>query len=107
MTDRKNPGVAFWATVMVAAALAYPLSFGPACWLVTHSYLPVKPTWWAFRPMTLLAVNGPEPIQKPIWWWAGCFEPSNPETNPNNEAPWLIDLEYRDKMPGGAFPEDE
>jgi hypothetical protein len=33
MTDRKKPGVAFWATVVVVAVLAYPLSFGPACWV--------------------------------------------------------------------------
>ena len=34
MTDRKKPGVAFWATVVVVVALvAYPLSFGPACWI--------------------------------------------------------------------------
>jgi hypothetical protein len=33
MTDRKKPGVAFWMTVALAAGLAYPLSFGPACWL--------------------------------------------------------------------------
>src|SRR4051812_6264463 len=34
MTDRKKPGVAFWATVvMVVALMAYPLSVGPACWI--------------------------------------------------------------------------
>ena len=34
MTDRKKPGVAFWATVgMVVVLVGYPLSFGPACWL--------------------------------------------------------------------------
>jgi len=33
MTSRKKPGVAFWATVVVVVVLvAYPLSFGPACW---------------------------------------------------------------------------
>jgi hypothetical protein len=32
MTNRKQPGVAFWATVVVVAVLVgYPLSFGPAC----------------------------------------------------------------------------
>jgi hypothetical protein len=39
--DRKKPGVAFWATVVLVAALvAYPLSFGPFCWLVYHDHLP-------------------------------------------------------------------
>jgi len=33
MSDRKKPGVAFWATIVVVLGLvAYPLSFGPACW---------------------------------------------------------------------------
>src|SRR5262245_62256845 len=32
-SDRKKPGAAFWATVAIVVALvAYPLSFGPACW---------------------------------------------------------------------------
>jgi hypothetical protein len=37
MTDRKQPGVAFWATVAVVVGLvAYPLSFGPACWVSSY-----------------------------------------------------------------------
>ena len=36
-SSRKKPGAAFWATVvMVVALVAYPLSFGPACWLVSR-----------------------------------------------------------------------
>jgi hypothetical protein len=34
--ERKKPGVAFWATVVLVAVLAYPLSFGPACWLCSR-----------------------------------------------------------------------
>jgi hypothetical protein len=35
MTPSRKPGVAFWATVVVVVVLlAYPISFGPACWLV-------------------------------------------------------------------------
>jgi hypothetical protein len=35
MTERKKPGVAFWATVVLVLMLVgYPVSFGPACWLV-------------------------------------------------------------------------
>jgi hypothetical protein len=29
MTDRKKPGVAFWATVGLVVRLAYPLALGP------------------------------------------------------------------------------
>ena len=57
MTDRKKPGVAFWATVVVVVVLvAYPLSFGPACWIssrtgrgapmVSAAYQPIFQIWW-------------------------------------------------------------
>src|SRR5262245_38714898 len=40
MTDRKKPGVAFWATVVVVVMLvAYPLSFGPACWVAPRTQI--------------------------------------------------------------------
>ncbi len=39
-TDRKKPGVAFWATVVVVCLpLLYVLSVGPACWVATHTDL--------------------------------------------------------------------
>ena len=35
MTDRKHASAAFWITVaLVVVLVGYPLSFGPACWLV-------------------------------------------------------------------------
>ncbi len=37
MTDRKKPSAALWITVaLVVALMAYPLSFGPACWIASH-----------------------------------------------------------------------
>jgi hypothetical protein len=36
MTSHRKPGVAFWATVVLVVALVgYPLSFGPACVLIS------------------------------------------------------------------------
>ena len=41
MTDRKKPGVAFWAIVVVVAVLiAYPLSLGPTCWIMHDATKP-------------------------------------------------------------------
>jgi len=38
MTDRKTTGAGFWATVvMLVGLVAYPLSFGPACWLTERN----------------------------------------------------------------------
>jgi len=57
MTDRKHPSVAFWITVaLVAVLVGYPLSFGPACWISSHTnrgmrainiiYQPLMRVWW-------------------------------------------------------------
>lgn len=70
-SDRKSPGVAFWATVVLVAALVgYPLSFGPAVWVIDHDDLPAA---WAvdafevlYRPIIWLEENGPTPISYAI-----------------------------------------
>jgi hypothetical protein len=74
MTDRKKPGVAFWATVaLVAVLLAYPLSFGPACWLCERGLLSQRAAWIIFRPWTWLCVNGPEPVRTAVRRYAEIF----------------------------------
>jgi hypothetical protein len=67
MTDRKKPGVAFWATVVLVVVLAgYPLSFGPACWCADANWEPVPPI---YGPLVLLSDSGPKWIKRPILWW--------------------------------------
>jgi hypothetical protein len=52
MIERSKPGVAFWATVVVVAVLvAYPLGFGPACWLVENGELAARPVARLYRPI--------------------------------------------------------
>src|SRR5436190_19983779 len=74
MTDRKKPGAAFWATVVVVVGLVgYPLSFGPACWWfsdeaflgVTHFRLIPRFYW----PIEWLMRNGPHFISSPLLWY--------------------------------------
>ena len=70
MTDRKKPGLAFWATVVVVLALVvYPLSFGPACWTAVRGWLPA-PAEHALRefymPIRRLARHGPRPVSQSI-----------------------------------------
>src|SRR5438105_4356030 len=59
--ERKKPGVAFWATVVVTVLMLYPLSFGPAC-------------WWLSKPVTLTFVSikarRAPAIYSPIGWIA-------------------------------------
>jgi hypothetical protein len=60
MTERKKPGVAFWAAVVVVAALVlYPLSFGPACWISSRLNLGAKLVPIIYRPV--LRITYPDP----------------------------------------------
>ena len=46
MTDRKKPGVAFWATVaLVVMLIGYPLSVGPAFWITNRTLLRDSLSW--------------------------------------------------------------
>jgi len=54
--DRKKPGLAFWATVVVVVALLYPISFGPACWINRGTAVGGKAIWTVYYPM-LWAAN--------------------------------------------------
>ena len=67
MTDRKKPGVAFWATVaLVAVLVAYPLSFGPACWLVDWGFLNSKFMSITYRPIFMIVLRAPSPVARGI-----------------------------------------
>ena len=60
MTDRKKPGVAFWATVgLVVALVAYPLSFGPACWITSWCNLDGGWIFVMYRPIIWVAETAP------------------------------------------------
>ena len=55
---RKHPSAAFWATVVVVVGLvAYPLSVGPACWLVDRGMFPVEVLDGLYRPLARFLVN--------------------------------------------------
>ena len=57
-SDRKKPGVAFWATVgLVVLPLLYVASFGPACWFVGEGHLPVNALWRIYRPLAQIVTN--------------------------------------------------
>jgi hypothetical protein len=59
--ERTKPGLAYWATVVVAVLLLYPVGFGPAC-------------WWLSRPVTLSFVSikarRAPAIYSPVGWFA-------------------------------------
>jgi hypothetical protein len=70
MNDRKKPGVAFWATVVVVVGLAlYLLSFGPASRLAARHQLPLDDYGTMYRPLILLTFYGPRRVGEAIWGW--------------------------------------
>jgi hypothetical protein len=64
MADRK-PTPAFWVTVtLVAVLVAYPLSFGPACWAYSR-----KQEWWLpnlYATMGWLMLRSPMSVYRAI-----------------------------------------
>ena len=64
------------------ALLAYPLSLGPACWLM--SWLRLEATQpevayavsMAYCPLGPAVVGGPEPVRRGLKWWMGVGMPS-------------------------------
>ena len=59
--DRKKPGVAFWATVVVVVLASYPLSFGPACWFASRTGIGIRALPFVFRPLTAVMVTDTSP----------------------------------------------
>lgn len=76
MTDRKKPGLAFWATVVVVIA-AYLLSWGPAMWLFTFGRLPESAQfaiYYAYAPIGWLAGLTPA-TERLLTWYGNCWVP--------------------------------
>jgi hypothetical protein len=75
VTDRKKPGVAFWATVVVVALLvAYPLSFGPACWIASRSEdWKIPRFYWPIQTYVPYCPGGAAAIA----WYGKLFVPAD------------------------------
>src|SRR5260370_30556182 len=81
MTDRKKPGVAFWAAAASVIVLAYPLSFGPACWLVsrvaeTPSDFSIRAHTVIYHPLRLAGKKS-ETIARVIVWYGHLCVPNS------------------------------
>jgi hypothetical protein len=74
MTGRKKPGAAFWSIVaLFILFVVYPLSMGPAWWLVRRGRLP-NSTMRLYAPTTWMQKNVPGPIGDAIRWWAVIWQ---------------------------------
>jgi hypothetical protein len=66
----QKTGVAFWATVVAVVALvAYPLGFGPACWIASRRQERVPRISSAYRPIGIVIADAPQPIRRFLIWY--------------------------------------
>jgi hypothetical protein len=95
MTDRKKPGWAFWAAVvLVALPVLYVLSFGPACWISSRlghggGLLPT-----IYRPLVATMRIGEEAKERQICaaysWMVG--RPERVPVVPEGRLAWFASL---------------
>jgi hypothetical protein len=95
-SDSKRPSIAFWATVVMIAVLAYPLSFGPACWITSRlnrgaELVPVlyRPLTWAMSEKSDATFNRVSrwyaKVGAPdVWEWGCAWDPAT-----NRPAGWV------------------
>jgi len=54
---RKQPSASFWATVLLAVLVLYPLSFGPACWIASYGHVDADDLRFVYRPLALFSLG--------------------------------------------------
>jgi len=71
----EKPTFGFWVTIaLVTVLVAYPLSFGPACWLVSCDGLPRLGTARFYRPIVCIANAESRPVSEILRWYAGHWD---------------------------------
>ena len=76
--EGKNPGWPFWTTVVLVSMLVgYPLSFGPACWVVTRrDDAESKDVFHhVYYPVLSVLIEAPEWLYGPVEWYLGLGAP--------------------------------
>ena len=74
MTDRKKTGVVVWILIVaLAAAIVYPVSFGPACWICSR-ISDGSALWemadFVYAPILWAWYDAPAPVNHVIEWYA-------------------------------------
>ncbi len=79
MTPHKQPGVAFWATIVVVVGLVYVLSIGPATWLNERRYLSNGTVTTLYAPVFVVYEYGPRPIRRATDWYLAFWSKKSDE----------------------------
>jgi len=75
VTPDRKPSIALWITVaLVAVLVGYPLSWGPAFWMVDLEVLPEKPIAILYRPIAA-ARHLPDAIGLMLARYGAVFAP--------------------------------
>jgi hypothetical protein len=78
MTSPRKPTAGFWITVaLVAVLVAYPLSFGPACWATSRTNCSVDILETFYQPILREAFSETEWIAICVRWYAGLAAAPN------------------------------
>jgi hypothetical protein len=82
--DRKKPGLAFWASVVVVVAGLYVLSVGPAAWLEDRGAMPAwaMPVVWRFYTPLIWACSRFGPTWDALVWYAALWGALKPGATP-------------------------
>jgi hypothetical protein len=65
-------------TVLVVVALvAYPLSFGPACWIASCRQERVARISSVYRPIGIVLVDAPQPVRRFLNWYGAVGIPQD------------------------------
>jgi hypothetical protein len=86
MTDRKKPGWAFWATVvLLSSSVLYVLSFGPACWLSNDGMISSTTITTVYPGLWQVVMRGPQPFRRWLRWYVNLPKSWQGEADPLKE----------------------
>jgi hypothetical protein len=85
-SDRKKPGVAYWATMVVVGLVLYPLSYGPAMrfvyengqrrWTTSWDRDSIRQSLFLFYlPIRRLHADAPQPVRNVIEGYVRLWKP--------------------------------
>jgi hypothetical protein len=95
-SPRKHPTAGFWITLaLVAVLVGYPLSFGPACWMVDCDLFPADGTRRFFEPLLTATVRSPTPVRSAAMAYCNLLHPPDPFAFSSGKWWILTDKQYR------------
>jgi hypothetical protein len=71
---RRRRSFGVWAAVaLVAGGVLYPLSIGPACWMMNHGWISLETYILLYTPVNTVVEKSPGPIAQGIEWYVDLW----------------------------------